>query len=214
MTAVTEGLRERKKAETRRALTSAALHLADRLGPDGVTVEAIADEAGVSPRTFFNYFASKEDAIVGVVPARASDLLAALTGRPDDEPPLEALRMSMHVVVALVEGSPDDWVVRHRLFQRHPALAGRHAAGFAEVERGLVEVVARRTGRDPDRDTYPALVVAAAVAAIRVAITVWQEDERREPLVEVLDRAFAELSRGLDAAGGHPDRQLTAQSVD
>ena len=63
-----------------------------------MTVEAIADAAGVSPRTFFNYFSSKEDAIVGIAPSPA--LLADLLSRPDDEPPLGALRA---VVLAAAE---------------------------------------------------------------------------------------------------------------
>jgi AcrR family transcriptional regulator len=60
----------------------AALRLADELGPDGVTIEAIADAAGVSPRTFFNYFSSNEDAFVGIAPAQSSALLADLLARP------------------------------------------------------------------------------------------------------------------------------------
>src|SRR5262245_10871046 len=86
------GLRERKKVETRRALQSAAGRLAAELGPDGVTVEAIAAAAGVSARTFFNYFPSKDDAIAGVTPAHSSELLADLVDRPAGETPLEALR--------------------------------------------------------------------------------------------------------------------------
>ena len=87
-----EGLRERKKAETRAALKYAALELADRLGPDKVSIEAIALAAGVSPRTFFNYFASKEDAILGGAPSDPSPLADYLRARPDGEAPLDALR--------------------------------------------------------------------------------------------------------------------------
>lgn len=89
---MSDGLQERRKAETKRALSCAALRLARELGPDGVTVEAIAEAAGVSPRTFFNYFASKDNAIVGVTPTEASELVGDLVDRTDDEPPLVALR--------------------------------------------------------------------------------------------------------------------------
>jgi AcrR family transcriptional regulator len=199
---VSEGLRERKKAETRRALSSAALRLADQFGPDGVTVEAIAEAAGVSPRTFFNYFPSKEDAIVGVTSRRSSEMLADLVARPETEAPLEALRATALATARRLEADADDMMRRRHLFQRHPTLAARHAAGFAEVERGLVEEVARRTGLDPDLDTYPALVVAAALGAVRVGITVWHERARPGPITDLLNETFDDLSRGLDRPGG------------
>jgi AcrR family transcriptional regulator len=195
---VSEGLRERKKAETRRALSSAALRLADELGPDGVTVEAIAEAAGVSPRTFFNYFSTKEDAIVGLTPAQPSDLLTGLIARPPEESPLEAMRATLHESAARIEAGADDWAMRTRLFQRHPHLAGRHAARFAEVERGMVEEIARRTGLDPDVDVYPALLVAIVMGAVRVAMAVWQAQDRPGALAEPLDAAFDQLTGGLD----------------
>jgi AcrR family transcriptional regulator len=195
---VTEGLRERKKAETRRALASAALRLADELGPDRVTVEAIAEAAGVSPRTFFNYFPTKDDAIVGTKPAHSSEMLADLIARPEGEAPLDALRAAAWARAVQLEADADELMLRRRLFQRHPTLAARQAAGFAEVERGLVEEIARRTGLDPDLDTYPALIVAAALGATRVAITVWHERARPGPLTDLLDEAFDHLTRGLD----------------
>ena len=198
---VSEGLRERKKAETRRALSSAALRLADQLGPDGVTVEAIADAAGVSPRTFFNYFPSKEDAIVSVTSRRSSEMLADLVARPETEAPLDALRATALATTRRLETDADDMMRRRHLFQRYPTLAARHASGFAEVERGLVEEIARRTGLDPDLDAYPALVVAAALAAVRVAITVWHERARPGPISDLLNETFDQLSHGLDRPG-------------
>jgi AcrR family transcriptional regulator len=192
-----DGLRERKKAETRTALGSAALRLADELGPDGVTIEAIAEAAGVSPRTFFNYFSSKEDAIVGIAPAQSSALLADLRARPADESPLDALRSVMLAAADRMEASRDEWTVRHRLVQRHHSLAVRRSALFAEVERGLAEEIARRTRLDPDLDTYPLLVVTTAIGAMRVATAVWQERPPPGTLSGLVVETFDVLAQGL-----------------
>jgi AcrR family transcriptional regulator len=194
---VTIGLRERKKAETRDALASAALRLADELGPDRVTVEEIATAAGVSPRTFFNYFASKEDAIVGSGESSAARVVQELASRPAGEPPLEALRAAVHASADHLEADPDDWIIRHRLVSRFPTLGVRYAARLAAVEHELVLEVARRTKLDPAVDTYPAALVSAALAAARVALTVWQERERRASLPALFDEVFDQLESGF-----------------
>jgi AcrR family transcriptional regulator len=194
---VTDGLRERKKAETRQALMTAAVRLAERLGPDRVTVEAIAEAAGVSARTFFNYFPSKEDAIIGINPDETSELLDDLAARPADEAPLEALHAMALAAVARLEAKADDMATRHRLTQAHPSLAMRRAARFSEVERAVAAEIARRTGLDVDRDPYPMLAAATALIAIRVALAAWQERDRRGPLADLLDESFTLLARGL-----------------
>lgn len=195
---MSDGLRERKKAETRRALSSTALRLACERGPDGVTVDEIAVAAGVSPRTFFNYFASKEDAIVGVAPAEVSELLSDLVARPESEPPLEALRAMCRSSAVRLEATADELWARHQLMQEHPSLAARRTAAFGEVERRLAGEIARRTGRDVARDPYPALVVGAAIHALKVGLSVWQERGRDAPLVDVFDEVFRHLEAGLE----------------
>src|SRR3954447_26299421 len=91
MTAAPSTLRERKKAATREALQSAALRLAVRDGLDALTVEAIAEAVDVSPRTFFNYSGSKEEPPLPPDEARHVELQQAITARPANEPPLDAL---------------------------------------------------------------------------------------------------------------------------
>jgi AcrR family transcriptional regulator len=201
--AAATGLRERKKAETRAALQDAALRLADQHGLHKVSVEAIADAAGVSPRTFFNYFPTKEDAIVGLAPASSSPLLEHLQERPADEAPLEALRRAMQAAVERLQDDPDRWVLRRRLVQRHPELGSRYAGRLADVERELVVEIGRRLDLDPDRAPYPAIVVGAALAATRVAMTIWQDQapdgQGSASLAVLIDQAFDLLAAGLTA---------------
>jgi AcrR family transcriptional regulator len=194
---MTQGLRERKKAETRAALAAAALELADEHGPDKVTVEAIAEAAGVSPRTFFNYFSSKDEAILGVVPTGESPLKDQLAERPADEAPLDALRAAFLASAERLQDDPDRWVRRRRLAQQHPHLASRWAAHTAELEHDMVVEIARRLNLDPDRDPYPGVVVGAAMAAVRVAMTVWQQQDDAVPLDQLFHQVFDQLTHGL-----------------
>jgi AcrR family transcriptional regulator len=189
--------RERKKQATRLALISAARELTLQRGLDAVTVDDIADAADVSPRTFFNYFSSKEDAIVGIPPAQSSALLAELLARTEDEPPLDALRAVVLAAAERLQAGGDDWVIRHRLIQKHHSLAVTRAAWFAEVERRMAEEIARRTGLDAGLDVYPALVVNATLGALRVAIDAWQERELVGALEALIDDAFDVLAHGL-----------------
>jgi AcrR family transcriptional regulator len=162
-----------------------------------VTVEAIADAAGVSARTFFNYFASKDDAIAGIAPSDSSDLLDDLLAQPADVSPLEALRGMCLAAAARLEPLADDLWARHQLMLEHPGLAARRSARFAEIERGLADEIARRTSRDAARDPFPTLVVAAAIGALKVGVAVWQERGRTESLADVIDEAFAQLAAGF-----------------
>ena len=167
------------------------------LGPDRVTVEAIAEAAGVSTRTFFNYFPTKDDAILGIDPAEQAEMMDDLRNRPAGEAPLDTLRTIALDMTGRLEVQADELIARRHLAQRHPALAVRRAARLAESERAMVEEIAARTGLDPDVDPYPTLVVAAALAALRAGLTVWYERARPESLAEALAATFDQLAAGL-----------------
>jgi AcrR family transcriptional regulator len=194
----TTGLRERKKAQTRQALTAAAIRLSiERGNPDAVTIEEISEAADVSPRTFFNYFSSKEDAILAVDPERRAHLRAELELRPEVETPVEALRAALHVTSEAFEVNGELWAQRLQLVREHPALSSGYVASFADFERGLVEAMAARLEMDPDTDLYPALVVSAALTVMRVTVKHWQATTDGPTLSELLDEAFDRLADGL-----------------
>ena len=129
-------LRERKKRDTYLALSEAARQLVRDRGLDLVTVEDIAAAADVSPRTFFNYFPCKEEALVGVEPGLLAELGDELRQRDPAEPPLVALR----AVLAIdddADGTLRRWRLRNELVARYPALLPRHLAAMAQVEGAL-----------------------------------------------------------------------------
>jgi len=192
---VTAGLRERKKLRTRRALGAAALELAVRDGLAEVTVERIAEAADVSPRTFFNYFSSKEEAVVAADVERARDLAEHVAARPADEPVLESLRAVVGEMLG--EAAPQrEWITQVRLVRANPALVPHQLAAHAAVEQSLAAALAERTGLGPD-DLYPATTAAAVIAATRVATTRWLESGGHDDLAAVVDRALDLLATGL-----------------
>ncbi|MET0882854.1 MAG: TetR family transcriptional regulator [Acidimicrobiales bacterium] len=194
----TIGLRERKKAQTRRALTAAAIRLSiERGSPDRVTVEEISEAADVSPRTFFNYFSSKEDAVLGVDPERRTELRAELELRPAEEAPVEALRAALLSTAEGIDENAELWAQRLQLVREHPTLSAGYVASFADFERGMVEAMAARLGLDPDADLYPAIVVATALTIMRVTVKHWQATDADTPLADLLDVAFDQLAAGL-----------------
>lgn len=198
------GRRERKKAATRAALAAAALRLCSEHGLDHVTVEQIADAADVAPRTFFNYFTSKEEAVVAGNAASADTLVAAFTTRPDSEPVAEALRHALRAVVT--DPGYLDRIRRLRALRGHAALVAHQMAAFAAQERALAAAVVERTGTDPARDLFPTLAAAAAVTGLRVAVQHWLGDhgpDPREPeLTDLVDEAMAVFDGGLRAVAG------------
>ncbi|MBW3667810.1 MAG: TetR family transcriptional regulator [Actinobacteria bacterium] len=191
------GLRERKKEATRCALITAATRLVAERGLDRVTVDDIADAAGVSVRTFFNYFAAKDDAVIGADPERVHELLATLAARPADEPPLDSLRAALTATLDRYVEQRDDWALRSSLVRQWPQLRARHMGQFEQLERQLIEAVADRMGADADRDVYPTLVVSVAVAALRAALRAWVAPGVTTPLADLVAEAFDGLAEGL-----------------
>jgi AcrR family transcriptional regulator len=200
------GLRERKKQQTRAALSWAALRLAVERGPAAVTVEDIAAEAGVSPRTFNNYFTSKYDAIVWRHVERAAQLADELRTRPTSEPLWAALTAAATAVFERGEPGGDptgeprplaEWMAGVRLLVEQPELRGEFVKAAAATERELAAAVAERTGTDAGLDMYPRLVASAVGAAIQVATEQWLRTDPPGRLASLLDDALHQFAAGL-----------------
>ena len=187
------GLRERKKRDTHRALSNAAHQLVQERGLEHVTVDDIVKAADVSPRTFFNYFSCKEEALVGIEPAVLEEMAGELRSRPPEEDPVTALRA---VLLGRADASAilRRWQVRNDLVSRYPALLPRHLAATIEVEEALAEALAERMRIDPDADPSARILVAAAIASLRAALAWWDRSDRSTPVSEVLNRALNPLS--------------------
>lgn len=196
---MTTGLRERKKVATRHAIHVAALQLVAERGLDDVSVDDIAERADVSPRTFFNYFPSKVDAVVGLDPAALQQQVDAFLARPAGESPVEAMRAVARDQAAEMSGDTELWPLRLKVIDAHPAVLGRLAAAFGEAEQVLAGAIARRSGTEVGVDAYPTLLAGVAAAAMRTSLHRWFAGDFTAPLPDLVDEAWDLLSQGLPA---------------
>jgi len=178
-TAPRPGLRERKKQRTRDALLRAALELFTTQGYERTTVDEIAEAVDVSQRTFFRYFAGKEEAAFFTQRIAESNFVAAVRERPPHEAPLEALRQAVldgweTMGDAIEQFVPAELHMRSfQLIESTPALLAIHLRRSAEVEEELAQLIAEREGLDVDADPRPRVAVAVFGAVMRVTGRLW-----------------------------------------
>jgi len=202
--AIPSSLRERKKQATRLALRRIALDLIAERGFSQVTVDDIAAAADVSPRTFFNYFPTKEAALFGASPERLEALRHGIVHHAPDESALEALRA---VLVAEARaraadlsdlgGDTADWLRRMKSAHSDVHLRAALASHMAMVERVITTALAERLNTDPDRDPYPALLAAASTGVMRATMGFWADAGGGLALDELTDLACQALAAGL-----------------
>ncbi|WP_205019221.1 TetR family transcriptional regulator [Streptomyces sp. HB132] len=198
------GLRERKKQATRRAIAEAAVRLAAEHGVENVTVEAISEAAGVSPRTFFNYFPSHDDAFVMVDDEVGERIRESVRRAPADRPPLDVVRDALVAELDGFEARKELWTLQCKVLQRSPHLIHRGLKAHVAEERALAVAItdwldATRPGATgpPGADVFPQLLAAVTQTALRVAIEHWCDRPGETVLAEVFRDVFAQLSQGL-----------------
>ncbi len=192
------GLRERKKQRTRDALIDAALDLFLSQGYEATTIDQIAAEVEVSPRTFFRYFASKEDVALSLTADEQEMFLAELVARPLSEPPFAALSQSMRAMLGIlreIDGAEAGRIMKaQRLVHSTPSLLAGAMRLIRENERRLVAEVARRMGTAPD-DLQSQLVVSVFVSIGLLCMNGPTEDlnglaRRYEDLLTLAERSL------------------------
>jgi AcrR family transcriptional regulator len=210
-------LRARKKLATRRLLRRAALMLVAERSLASVTVEDIAEAADVSPRTFFNYFPSKEAVLFGGDPDRATQLRERVATWSPGQPALEVLRAvlradaeAMAQELRELGGEPGEWLRRMKVARTDPHVRAAHAGQMAMVERAIAEGLATRLGADPESDPYPGVLAAAAVGVMRASMVFWAGAgvDGTIELGDLIDQAFSALAAGLPDHVNENDRKV------
>jgi AcrR family transcriptional regulator len=202
------GLRERKKVATRQALGEAAMRLAVERGLDNVLVEDIADAAGVSARTFNNYFASKYEAICALQLDRAVRIGDELRARPAGEPLWESVMQAVLSQFGRAEttdgagssGQPlKEWIAGIRLVVSTPALVGEYLKVQGLAQYHLAAAIAERLGASPETDMFPRIMAGAVSAAMQAAMERWLQSDPPVPLAPLMRHSFRQLADGMRA---------------
>jgi AcrR family transcriptional regulator len=196
--APTSNLAERKRELVRDELAEAAVNLLAFQEFEDTTVDQIVAEIGVSRRTFFRYFQSKEDVIVHIVAGAGTQLCAELRARPASESAAVALRHALAPFIQLsVENRTKTLRIAKLIFDT-PTLLGRFLERLTQWQAGITEILAARSGLDPDADLRPTLAGGVALTAFHNALRRWADNDGNQPLAQLVDQAFAVVEPALD----------------
>jgi AcrR family transcriptional regulator len=191
-----EGLRERKKERTRDAIRDAAHDLFIEHGFAGTTVDDIAAAADVSPRTFFRYFASKEEVLFSRFDEALDLLQDFLESRPAGERVTESLQIAAAEFASLggtVSADPTTFGI----YRSSEALNARYLQSFFRLESMFAEWLGTKLGRPAD-DVLPRTLAAVVASGARVALDVWAEQPGHD-LRDLLQPTLAMAGGALEA---------------
>ncbi|MDP9246917.1 MAG: TetR family transcriptional regulator [Candidatus Dormibacteraeota bacterium] len=189
------GISERKRRAVRAELSEVALQLLTDRDFESVTVDEIAAAAGVSRRTFFRYFASKEDVVFAFLDQGARRLFEEIVARPPEEAPVTAVHHALRQHMAAYQSS----TALVRLVRETPCLRAREHVNREQLRLGIVEALARRLGVNAEQDTRPHVLASIALAPLDAAFVTWFSGARSgEDLGDLLDEALATFRRELE----------------
>lgn len=194
------GLRQRKRRETRAALSVAAIRLCVQRGWKQVTVDDIAEAANVSPRTFRNYFSTKAEAVAAGHLERMLRIAGELRARPASEPLWKAIANSVGAQfrppAEKSEVLLDRWLERIRFILSEPGIRGEVLKASAATQGELAKAIAKRTGTRV-KQLYPQLAAAVVTAVVGVVSECWLRDGPSGSIVPLLRKAFELVAAGF-----------------
>src|SRR5258708_16015666 len=193
--AAATGLRQRKRKETGERLTQAAMALFLERGFEATTLDEIASAADISRRSFFHYFASKEDVVFAWQEESTAALIAAVAARPANESMLTAAENAISAMVRQLE--PGEAMAMAQLKRDNPALQARDQVKYEKLERALAEALGKRAGHKTER-LQARLVAMIATGAMRIGGELWAAEGAREKPEALAKRTFAAIRAILE----------------
>jgi AcrR family transcriptional regulator len=191
MTATSADRRAQRQQRVRASIEAAALRLFAERGFEETTVEEIAAAAGIAPRTFFNYFAAKEDVILAPLRDESDELRRAIVGRPRSEHVLESIKTAAGQLPAAY-GDETTVLIRMRAMRTSPALLGREAQMEQRWIGAIASALAERDGQREPGNRHR-LIAHVAVGLLAAALEIWLKDDGRSDLLALIDEAFGQL---------------------
>lgn len=188
------GLRERKRRETMQRITQAGIRLFIAKGFEGATLDEIAAEAGISRRTFFHYFKSKDDILLALQSGMGEGIAASVRQAPPDARPLDAIRQA--VIDACAAVPPEDMIKIDRLMRSSASVQARKQASYVEHELTLFAALRDRWPQ-PERELALRLVALMAIGALRLSTERFSLEGGKRALTELLNEAFDALDAGI-----------------
>ena len=189
-TAGMPGLRQRKQQQTRERLTRMAMALFLERGFEATTLDDIAAAADISRRSFFHYFASKEDVVFAWQEKSKAALIAAVAARPANESLLAAAENAISAMVRQLK--PGEAIAMARLKRDNPALQARDQVKYEKLERALAEALGKRAGHKTER-LQARLVAMIATGAMRIGGEAWAAEGAREKPEVLVKRTFSAM---------------------
>lgn len=159
-------------------------------GFEATTLDDIAAAADISRRSFFHYFASKEDVVFAWHEATTAALVAAVAARPANESMLAAAENAISVIARELDS--DEAIAITRLKQDNPALQARDQLKYEQLERAFAQALARRTGRKADL-LQARLAAMIATGAMRIGGEIWASEGTREKPEALTKRIFSAI---------------------
>jgi AcrR family transcriptional regulator len=188
-----EGLRERKRRETLRRIAEAGLKLFLTNGYEATTLEEIAEAAGISRRTFFYYFKSKEEILLAWQGGGFTDTVrAAVLEQSPKQLPLDAVKNALLGLMTRFKADFKQAKAIERLLCSNETLRLRHQAKYVEQEQAVFEALCRMWPQ-PKRQQALRMVAMMSIGAFRLAIDSWSREEGKRPIDAYLKEAFASL---------------------
>jgi AcrR family transcriptional regulator len=189
------GLRERKRQQTRERLTRMAMALFRERGFEATTLDDIAAAADISRRSFFHYFASKEDVVFAWQEEISAALIDAVAARPAAESMLTAAENAILAMVRQLE--PGEAIAMAQLKRDNPALQARDQVKYEKLERALTDALVKRAGHKTEK-LKARLVAMIATGAMRIGGEFWAIEGAREKPEAQAKRTFAAIRAILD----------------